>query len=88
MVKNFLIDMGTVTKKLFNILDKSKEDNLSPETLEYVNKLRSEVETLKKMEEDIVNRAYINGYDDCEVKRNRKMNYFLYTYDMNKLFNL
>lgn len=88
MVKNFLIDMGTVTKKLFNILDKSKEDNLSPETLEYVNKLRSEVEALKKMEEDIVNRAYINGYDDCEVNRNKKMNYFLYTYDMNKLFNL
>lgn len=80
--------METVIKKLFNILDKTKEDNLSPETIEYLDKLRSEVEKLKKMEEDIVNRAYISGYDDCEVNRNKKMNYFLYTYDMSKLFNL
>ena len=80
--------MGTTVKKLYNILDNSKTENLSPETLQYVEELKLKVEELKKIEEDIVNRAYINGYDDCEVKRNRKMNYFLYTYDMNKLFNL
>ena len=80
--------MGTTIKKLYNILDNSKTENLSPETLQYVEELKLKVEELKKIEEDIVNRAYINGYDDCEVKRNRKMNYFLYTYDMNKLFNL
>lgn len=80
--------MGTTVKKLYNILDNSKTENLSPETLQYVEELKLKVEELKKIEENIVNRAYINGYDDCEVKRNRKMNYFLYTYDMNKLFNL
>ena len=80
--------METTVKKLYNILDNSKTENLSPETLQYVEKLKLKVEELKKIEENIVNRAYINGYDDCEVKRNRKMNYFLYTYDMNKLFNL
>ena len=80
--------METTVKKLYNILDNSKTENLSPETLQYVEELKLKVEELKKIEENIVNRAYINGYDDCEVKRNRKMNYFLYTYDMNKLFNL
>jgi predicted GNAT superfamily acetyltransferase len=80
--------MGTTVKKLYNILENSKTENLSPETLQYVEELKLKVEELKKIEENIVNRAYINGYDDCEVKRNRKMNYFLYTYDMNKLFNL
>jgi hypothetical protein len=80
--------MGTTIKKLYNILDNSKTENLSPETLQYVEELKLKVEELKKIEEDIVNRAYITGYDDCEVKRNRKMNYFHYTYDMNKLFNL
>jgi hypothetical protein len=80
--------MGTTIKKLYNILDNSKIENLSPETLQYVEELKLKVEELKKIEEDIVNRAYITGYDDCEVKRNRKMNYFHYTYDMNKLFNL
>jgi hypothetical protein len=80
--------METTVKKLYNILENSKTENLSPETLQYVEKLKLKVEELKKIEENIVNRAYINGYDDCEVKRNRKMNYFLYTYDMNKLFNL
>jgi hypothetical protein len=80
--------MGTTIKKLYNILDNSKTENLSPEALQYVEELKLKVEELKKIEEDIVNRAYITGYDDCEVKRNRKMNYFHYTYDMNKLFNL
>jgi hypothetical protein len=80
--------MGTTIKKLYNILDNSKTENLSPETLQYVEELKLKVEELKKIEEDIVNRAYITGYDDCEVKRNRKMNYFHYTYDINKLFNL
>ena len=80
--------METTVKKIYNILDNSKTENLSPETLQYVEELKLKVEELKKIEENIVNRAYINGYDDCEVKRNRKMNYFLYTYDMNKLFNL
>ena len=88
MVKDFLIDMDTVTKRLSKLLDNTNQDNLSQETIDYITKLKSEIENLKKVEESIVNTAYITGYDDCEVNRNKKMNYFLYTYDMNKLFNL
>lgn len=74
--------METVTKRLFKILDKSNEENLSPETIEFINNLKSEAESLKKLEEDIVNRAYVCGYDDRDVHRSGKMNYFRYTYDV------
>ena len=80
--------MGTIIKKLYNTIENSKTENLSPETLQYVEELKLKLEELKGVEEDIVNRAYNSGYYDSEGKRARKMNYFIYTYDMNKLFNL
>ena len=36
--------MGTTVKKLYNILDNSKTENLSPETLQYVEELKLKVE--------------------------------------------
>ena len=68
--------MKTYRQNLNIWLEEKKNTTSNDEVKEILSEIQKHIKNVEKEEENMVNRAYNDGYYDKELKRNKKGNYY------------
>jgi hypothetical protein len=72
--------MKTYRQQLRIWLDNKKENVQNEEVINFIEDLQRHIKSMEKVEEEMVNRSYIKGYQDSQNKKGYNSSYYKTTY--------